>query len=114
MEQNSEVFPSSTASASSVPTGSSVQVKSESSVKPAPTTKTPKPRKGNNLKLSSRWYNIYVLGCLEFPASELKESLMPIISKLFNLEPDGHPFRYPVDADRLNIPVSEMICICRV
>lgn len=30
---------------------------------------------------------------------------MPVIAKLFKQEPDSHPFRYPVDADRLNIPV---------
>jgi len=40
---------------------------------------------------------------------ELKETLMPVVQKLFRQEPDSHPFRYPVDPDRLNIPVSRGI-----
>ena len=31
---------------------------------------------------------------------------MPIVLKLFKQEPDSHPFRYPVDPYRLDLPVS--------
>ena len=48
----------------------------------------------------------------EFLTSELRDALLPVILKLFKQEPESHPFRYPVDADRLNIPVSNLL-VCK-
>ena len=34
---------------------------------------------------------------------------MPVVLKLVKQEPVSHPFRYPVDPDKLNIPVSSAL-----
>jgi len=41
----------------------------------------------------------------EFPAAQLRESLMPVVERLYRQEPEAVPFRTPVDPERLQIPV---------
>jgi len=42
-------------------------------------------------------------------ASELQQALNPIINKLWTLDPEALPFRYPVDPVALSIPVSTVL-----
>ena len=51
-------------------------------------------------------YLFFPVFITEFTTSELVESLGPVLEKLFRQEPEGVPFRLPVDPERLQIPVS--------
>ncbi|CAK8683675.1 unnamed protein product [Clavelina lepadiformis] len=92
MELNNNGFPSSnkeistpsiTTSIANSETNSSLVPSKTKPVQPTP--KVPKPEK-------------------VFQRDELIGALMPVVEKLFKQDPDSHPFRYPVDAERLNIP----------
>lgn len=41
-----------------------------------------------------------------FDPLELKVALLPVLEKLYLLDPESVPFRLPVDPHELNIPVS--------
>lgn len=41
-----------------------------------------------------------------FKPDELRQSLMPVLEKLYKQDPESMPFRQPVDPVLLGIPVS--------